>query len=149
MGQQDLRRFCKAGEQGADKMITLGEFRDWLKTQVSSPKWYSGKIDGKQEQCIGLYNTTGAPQRLAVGGPAATGYVVKAVSILVHWSKNADTAERKAQEVYAALFGVSNVQIGSKRVVMFRLPQAQPVSVGADDEGVYEYVIEVHIYHER
>jgi len=129
--------------------MTLGEFRDWLKTQVSSPQWYSGKIDGKKEQCIGLYNTTGAPTRLAVGGVSQTGYVVKAVSILVHWGRNADAAERKAQEVYDALFGVSNVMVGGKRVVMFRLPQPQPINVGTDSEGIYEYVIEVHIYHER
>lgn len=129
--------------------MTLSEFRDWLKTQVSSPKWYSGKIDAKQEQCIGLYNTTGVPQRLAVGGLSNTGYMVKAVSILVHWARNADTAERKAQEVYNALFGVSNVEVGGRRVVMFNLPQSQPISVGADGEGIYEYVIEVHIYYER
>lgn len=129
--------------------MTLSEFRDWLKTQVTCPQWYIGKIDAKKPECIGLYNTTGAPQRLAVGGVAQTGYVVKAVSILVHWGRNADIAERKAQEVYAALFGVSNVKISGKRVAMFHLPQAQPISVGADGEGIYEYVIEAHIYHER
>lgn len=129
--------------------MTLDEVVSWLENRVSCPSWYVGKIDAKKEQCIGLYNTTGAPQRMAVGGLPNTGYVVKAVSILIHWSRNADTAERKAQEVYAALFGVSNAQIGGKRVVMFRLPQSQPINVGADGEGIYEYVIEVHIYHER
>lgn len=129
--------------------MTLAEIRDWLKTQIDCPAWYIGKIDGKKELCIGLYNTTGAPVRLAVGGADLTGYTVKAISILVHWTKNADTAERKAQEVYAALFGVSNVMVGGRRVAMFRLPQPEPINVGTDDEGIYEYVIEVHIYHER
>lgn len=129
--------------------MTLAEFRDWLKAQVSSPQWYSGKIDAKKEQCISLYNATGAPQRLAVGGVDATGYVVKAVSILVHWGRNSDVAERKAQEVYDTLFGVFNVKVGGKRVAMFRLPQPYPIGVGTDSEGIYEFVIEVHIYHER
>lgn len=129
--------------------MTLAEFREWLKLQVDCPAWYSGKIDGKKEQCIGLYNTTGAPVRMAIGGAAATGYQIKAVSILIHWGKNHDTAERKAQEVYDALFGVSNVEVGGKRVIMFRLPQPQPISVGTDSEGIFEYVIDVHIYHER
>lgn len=129
--------------------MRLAEFRDWFKTQISCPQWYIGKIDGKKDQCIGLYNTTGAPVRMAVGGVSQTGYVVKAVSILVHWGRNADTAEIKAHEVYDALFGVSNVIVGGKRVVMFRLPQPQPISVGTDSEGVYEYVIEVHVYYER
>lgn len=129
--------------------MTLAEFREWFKLQVDCPAWYSGKIDGNKEQCIGLYNTTGAPARMALGGPIATSYQIKAVSILIHWTKNHDTAERKAHEVYDALFGVSNVDIGGKRVIMFRLPQPQPISVGTDSTGIYEYVIEVHIYHER
>src|SRR5690606_30592136 len=129
--------------------MTLDDVVSWLETVVDCPKWYIGKIDAKQERCIGLYNTTGAPPRLAVGGISATGYVVKAISILVHWGRNADVAERKAQEIYDSLFGLSNVTVGGKRVVMFRLPQPQPISVGADEQGIYEYVIEVHIYHER
>jgi len=129
-------------------MMTLAEVRDWLKTQIDCPQWYSGKIDGSKQQCIGLYNTTGAPVHLAVGGIEATGYLVKAVSILIHWGKNANTAEQKAQEVYAALFGQQAV-INGKRVIMFKMPQPEPISVGTDSEGVYEYVIETHIYYER
>ncbi|NWL90012.1 hypothetical protein DMN77_20895 [Paenibacillus sp. 79R4] len=129
--------------------MTLSEIREWLKTQVNCPQWYIGKIDGKKEQCIGLYDTTGAQPRIAVGGLEATGYVIKPISILVHWGRNADTAERKAQEVYDTFFGVSGVEIGGKRVVMFKMVTPQPVNVGTDSEGVFEYVIEVHIYHER
>ncbi|MGM1047602.1 MAG: phage tail terminator protein [Bacillota bacterium] len=128
--------------------MTLAEIRDWLKTQIDCPQWYIGKIDGKKEQCIGLYNTTGAPIRLAIGGPDATGYQVKAISILVHWGRNADEAERKAIEVYNSLFAQS-AEIGGKRVIMFKMVTPQPVNVGTDSEGIYEYVIEVHIYHER
>lgn len=129
--------------------ITLGDVVNWLETVIDSPYWYVGKIDGKKERCIGLYNTTGAQPRLAVGGLEATGYVIKPISILVHWGRNADVAERKAQEVYNAFFGLSGVMIGSKRVSQFRMVTPQPVNVGTDSEGIYEYVIEVHIYHER
>jgi len=129
-------------------MMTLAEVRDWLKTQIDCPQWYTGKIDGSKQQCIGLYNTTGAPVRIAVGGLEATGYLVKAVSILIHWGKNANVAEQKAQEVYATLFG-QTAEIGGKRVAMFKMPQPEPISVGTDSEGVYEYVIETHIYYER
>lgn len=128
--------------------MTLSEIRNWLKTRIDCPQWYISKIDGKKEQCIGLYNTTGAPVRMAVGGPDATGFQVKAVSILVHWGRNADVAERKAIEVYNALYGQS-AEIGGKRVIQFRMVTPQPVNVGTDDEGIYEYVIETHIYHER
>ncbi|MCM3041714.1 minor capsid protein [Paenibacillus motobuensis] len=128
--------------------MTLDDVINWLETVVDSPNWYIGQI-GKPDKSIGLYNTTGAQTRIAVGGLEATGYVIKPISILVHWGRNPDIAERKAQEVYDAFFGVSGAMIGGKRVAMFKMVTPQPVNVGTDSEGVFEYVIETHIYHER
>ncbi|WP_240927776.1 hypothetical protein [Paenibacillus thiaminolyticus] len=76
-------------------MMTLAEVRDWLKTRIDCPQWYIGKIDGSKQQCIGLYNTTGAPVHLAVGGIEATGYRVKAVSILIHWGRTQTRRSRR------------------------------------------------------
>ncbi|MNB71315.1 hypothetical protein D3C75_178770 [compost metagenome] len=129
-------------------MMTLAEVRDWLKTQVSCQNWYIGKADGSKQESITLYNLNSGTPVLAIGGLANTSYVVKAISILVHWSKNADTAEQKAMEVYAALFGQSAV-INGKRVISFQMRTAEPVNVGTDDAGYFEYVIEVTIYYER
>lgn len=129
-------------------MMTLAEVRDWLKTQVECLNWYIGKMDGKPEKSITLYNLNSGTPVLAIGGLANTSYAVKAVSILIHWTKNADTAERKAMEVYAALFGQSAV-IAGKRVISFQMRTPEPVSVGTDDAGYFEYVIEVTIYYER
>ncbi|MEK4449932.1 minor capsid protein [Paenibacillus sp. FSL L8-0506] len=128
--------------------MTLAEVRDWLKTQVECLNWYIGKMDGKPEKSITLYNLNSGTPVLAIGGLANTSYAVKAVSILIHWTKNADTAERKAMEVYAALFGQSAV-IAGKRVISFQMRTPEPVSVGTDDAGYFEYVIEVTIYYER
>ena len=129
-------------------MMTLGEIRDWLKTQVNCPQWYIGKIDGSKEQCIGLYNVTSPAPVIALGGLENTSYTTKAISILVHWGKNADTAERKAQEVYAALFGQTGI-IGDHQVIQFDVRTSEPVNVGTDDNNIYEYVIETVIYYER
>lgn len=128
--------------------MTLSEIRDWLKTVIDCPQWYLNSMGGKVDRCITLYNTTGGISRLAVGGLSATGYMIKPISILVHWGKSASAAETKAQEVYDALFGQTAV-IGGKRVSMFHVPQPGPISVGVDSEGIYEFVIETHIYHER
>jgi hypothetical protein len=128
--------------------MSLAEVRDWLKIQIESPAWYIGKIDGSKEQCIGLYNIQGPTPKIAVGGLANTSTAVKAVSILVHWGKNANTAEQKAQEVYNHLWGRSAV-IGGQRVVMFDMRRSEPISVGTDDLGIYEYVIDVNIIYER
>ncbi|MDH6430278.1 MULTISPECIES: minor capsid protein [unclassified Paenibacillus] len=129
-------------------MMTLAEVRDWLKTQVECLNWYIGKMDGKPEESITVYNLNSGTPVLAIGGLANTSYAVKAVSILIHWSKNANTAERKAMEVYAALFGQSAV-IAGKRVISFQMRTPEPVSVGTDENNIYEYVIEVTIYYER
>lgn len=129
-------------------MMTLAEIRDWLKTQVSCPQWYIGKIDGKKEQCIGIYSASSPAPVIAVGGLENTSYAAKTVSILVRWGNNADKAEQKAQEVHATMFGKS-ATIGGKRVISFQLRTADPVGVGTDDEGIYEYVIEVTINYER
>ena len=130
-------------------MMTLAEVRDWLRAQIACPPWHIGKIDGSKEQCIGLYGIRGPVPRIAVGGLSNTGTAVKAVSILLHWSKNADVAEKKAQEVYAAMSGVTGAVIGGCRVAMFQMLQPEPVSVGTDELNVYEYVIEVYIIYDR
>ncbi|ASA26358.1 hypothetical protein B9T62_16910 [Paenibacillus donghaensis] len=128
--------------------MRLAAVMEWLEQRVECPAWYIGKIDSSKTQCIGLYNINAGTPVLAIGGLENTSYAVKAVSILVHWSKNADTAERKAQEVYAALFGQSGV-IGGKRVIAFNMRTPEPVDVGTDDAGIYEHVIETTIYYER
>lgn len=129
-------------------MMTLAEVRDWLKTQIVCPQWYIGKIDGKKEQSIGVYSVPSRAPVIAIGGLENTSYASKTVSVLVRWGKNSDTAERKAQEVYTAMFGKPAV-IGGHRVISFQMRTTEPIGVGTDDEGIYEYVIEVTINYER
>lgn len=130
-------------------MITLAQVRDWLRTQVECPSWYIGKIDGNKEQCIGIYGIQGPPPRIAIGGLDNTSYTYKTISILVHWGKDADIAEQKAQEVYVAMIGKTNFTIGNHRVVMVQMRTSEPVLVGTDENNIYELVIEAHIYYER
>jgi hypothetical protein len=128
--------------------MLLTEIKDYLKTVISCPQWYTGKIDGTVEQCIGIYSREGLKANIALGGLTNTSYSTKAISILVHWGKNSNTAEQKAQEVYNALFAQSAV-IGSKRVIEFDMDKSEPIGVGTDTNGYYEYVIDLIIYFER
>lgn len=128
-------------------MMTLVQVKDWLKTQVDSPSWYIGKLDGKKPQCIGVYNLNAGKPVIALGGLEQTSYAIKGASILVHWGKNPDAAEQKAQEVFTALFG-QMAEINGRRAI-FDMRTPEPVNIGTDDEGIYEYVIEVTIYYER
>lgn len=128
--------------------MLLSEVREYLKSKIECPQWYIGKIDGTKEQCIGIYNVTGPKPNIALGGLVNTSYSTKAISILVHWGKNANIAEQKAQEVYNALFGQETI-IGNKRVIKFDMRTSEPISVGTDENNIYEYVIETIIYYER
>ncbi len=129
-------------------MLTLADVKDWLKTKVECPVWSIGKLDGSKDKAICVYNATGPAPYIAIGGLENTGYAAKAISILVHWGKNADTAEQKAKEVYAVLFG-QTATIGGKRVIQFNMRTSEPVSVGTDNNNIFEYVIETVIYYER
>ncbi|MBU3205573.1 minor capsid protein [Clostridium algidicarnis] len=128
--------------------MLLSELREYLKTKIECPQWYIGKIDGTKEQCIGIYNVQGPKPSIALGGLANTSYSTKAISILVHWGKNANIAEQKAQEVYSVFFG-QVATIGGKRIVKFDMRTSEPIGVGTDSNGIYEYVIETVIYYER
>ncbi|CAM2949578.1 minor capsid protein [Hathewaya histolytica] len=128
--------------------MLLSEVREYLKTKIDCPQWYSGKIDASKEQCIGLYNIQSPAPNIALGGLTNTSYSTKAISILVHWTKNCNIAEKKAQEVYNVLFG-QGATIGGNKVIKFDMRTSEPIGVGTDTNGIYEYVIETVIYYER
>lgn len=127
--------------------MLLSEIREYLKTKINSPQWYLNKV-GDKEESITIYNTTGPAPRIALGGLEQTSYTTKAISILVHWGKDSNKAELKAQEVYNAFFAQDGT-IGGKRVIQFKMKTDSPVYVGTDSEGIIEYVIEAIIYYER
>lgn len=128
--------------------MLLSEVREFLKTKVECPQWYIGKIDNSKEQCIGIYGVVGPTPRIAIGGLENTSYNTKAVSILIHWTKNCNTAELKAQEIYDSLFGQEGT-IEGKRIIKFDMRTPEPVGIGTDSNGVFEFVIETVIYYER
>lgn len=127
--------------------MLLSEIREYLKSKIDSPQWYLNKV-GDKEQSITIYNTVGPAPRIALGGLEQTSFTTKAISILVHWGKESNKAELKAQEVYDALFGQDGT-IGGKRVIQFKMKTDSPIYVGTDSEGIIEYVIETIIYYER
>lgn len=127
--------------------MLLSEIREYLKTKTESPQWYLNKV-GDKEESITIYNTVGPAPRIALGGLEQTSYTTKAISILVHWGKDSNKAELKAQEVYNALFGQVGL-IGGKSVKLFKMKTDSPIYIGTDKEGIIEYVIETIIYYER
>lgn len=129
-------------------MIYLSDVRDWLKTLISADFYYIGKLDGKNDKSIGVYQRKNpAPPITAIGQPSS--YEIKPISILVHWTKNANETERAAYKLYKQFEAVSSLTLNNTHVQFIQLLQSEPVDVGTDDNGVYERVIEFDLYYER
>lgn len=131
--------------------MTLAEIRDWLKTFDVAEHYHIGRLNNKQEKSLGVYSRprSGAPV-MALGGVELSSYDIKGVSLLLHWNKNANETERAAQKLWNCIFGKAHVDIPFGSHIQYIQPNVpEPVAVGTDDGGVYEYVIELNIYFRR
>lgn len=128
--------------------MTISDFKDWLKTKIDCPNWSSGGLRTTDEKTIVIYNGQAFINPMAIGGPQNSSYKGKGIRILVHWNKDVKESELKAQEVYRALFGQGGA-IADKRVIQFNMRDPEPICLGVDDSGVFEYVIDLEIIHER
>ena len=132
-------------------MMKLSDVRDWVKTKTNwTDAIFIGKIDRTQEKGLCVYSRAlRSGQNIASGGLTNTKSATKTVHILIRYGKLANIAEAKAQQVFSALLGVTNVTIAGTKVAMIRLSSQEPISLDTDEDGVYEYLIEMDIVHER
>lgn len=128
--------------------MTLSDIKDYLKSKIECPNWYIGKINGNDKQCIGIYSIQGPTRPIPIGGLKNKSYDTKAVSVLIHWGVDAVCAELKAQELYDLLYGQRGL-IGGNEVFLFDMQTDCPVSVGTDNKGIYEHVINFVIYYKK
>jgi len=129
-------------------VITISDFRDWLKLKVDCPNWFSGGLRDSKEKAIVIYNGSAYTNPVAVGGLGNSSYTGKGIRILIHWNKNIKETELKAQEVYKALFCKTGI-IEGKRIIKFNMRDPEPIYLGVDDSGIFEYVIDLEIILER
>lgn len=126
----------------------MSEVKDYLKAHIDCPHWYVGKRDAAQEQSITVYPTQGPALPIPIGGLQNASYATKTVSVLVHWGRSCTPAEQKAQQVYDLLAGQSG-NIGGKEIIMFSMRSGEPIGMGTDDKGYYEFVINFVIYYRK
>lgn len=125
-------------------MMTLKDVKDWLKPHIKADVWKLGVYDASKNKTICVRNLTSNRGKLALGGLKNTSTAVKGISIVIHWSKNPDETECVAQEVHALFYGQTPV-IGNYQTVLCDMRSDEPISVGMDANGIYEYVIETWI----
>lgn len=129
--------------------MTLKQYKDYFKENF---KWTdsisTGKIDNNQEKAICFYNSN---RNLAyvgtIGGLKNKSTNIKPITILLRYTKNQNDAEIMAQQIYD-FFNERSFFINQKRIFT-QMIYSEPISLGTDDENVYEYSIELNFYEER
>ncbi len=129
--------------------MTISDFKDWLKTKIDCPNWSSGGLRTTDEKAIVIYNGNAFVNPMAIGGPQNSSYKGKGIRILIHWNKNVKESELKAQEVYNALHGLTNVEIAGRRVIQFNMRDPEPIYLGVDESGIFEYAIDLEMIYEK
>ena len=126
--------------------MTLKQYKDYFKSSFNWNEAISiGKIDDNKEIAICFYNSkrTLAP----IKAIDKNTYKIKPITILLRYTKNADTAETKANSIYD-FFDEKLFYIENKRVISQHI-YSEPIALGTDDNGVYEYSIELNLLEER
>ena len=129
--------------------MTLKQYKDYFKENF---KWTdsisTGKIDNNQEKAICFYNSN---RNLAyvgtIGGLKNKSTNIKPITILLRYTKNQNNAEIMAQQIYD-FFNERCFFINQKKIFT-QMVYSEPISLGTDDENVYEYSIELNFYEER
>lgn len=129
--------------------ITLKTIKDYFKSEFKWSDYISiGKIDNNQEKAICFYNSKrNLSYQGVIGGVINKTTYIKPITILLRYTKNQDSAEKKAQEIFE-FFEERTFFIENKRVFT-QMYNEEPINLGTDDNNVYEYSIEINLYIER
>ena len=129
-------------------MVMLADVRDYLKSFNLFTGYYVGRIDASKKNILGVYDLRHTARHKTVG-KGTHKYDVKGVSLLIHGDTNKTNTEKLAISLYEALESADNAMIAGRKVNIIELSYDAPIDVDADDNKVYEYVIEVIFYIER
>lgn len=130
-------------------MLKLDDIADYIDAQnigcnVQVGKLYGQGGNGENTNIIALYSAQ-SEAHTALGGLES--YSHREVKILVHGGKNYSLSEQTAQNIYA-LFDNREINKGNIKCI-FQPKYSAPVSVGTDDYGIWEFVINVRIIHKE
>lgn len=122
--------------------MTLKQYKDYFKASFEWNDAISiGKIDNNKDKAICFYNSkrTLSP----IKAIDSNTYKIKPITILLRYTKNQDTAEKMANSIYE-FFDDKNFKVENEQVIAQHI-YSEPVNLGTDDNGVYEYSIEINM----
>ena len=128
--------------------MTLLEVCEWLETFNLFDHYYIGKIDGTQENVLGVYAraSSGRPVH-ALGQPSS--YVITGIKLLVHGNQDENETQELAKNLYKALTDYPAQWVGENYIYYVSLQCQEPIDVGTDTNWIYEFVINLNIYSNR
>lgn len=130
--------------------MMLEDVRDYIASLKLSEYTYMGKLDGKKEKSIGVYNSKqGGTYKTAIGGPSLQSYGVKNISLLIHWNKSPRETENATKALFEKLEVAREVTINKAEIKFIQLLCNEPINVDTDDDGIYEMVIEAAVVYKK
>lgn len=130
-------------------MILLGDVLDYVNTLGISEiqNNYCGVMSDKKQKAIGVYPLkSGRAPRGTLGGSDNSSYEIKGISFLIHWNKSPSETETAAIKLHKALSECRNITINGHEIMFIQLSYGEPIPVGTDDNGIFEYVVECLFY---
>ena len=123
--------------------MQLRDVRNWLQALFpEAAHLYTGRIDSRQECCIGVYDGDPLPASACIG-PVTCAELP--VSVLLHWTEDARETEEAAAQLYQRISAADRPEIGGHEVPLIRLLHDAPVDCTRPDSPVYERVIDMII----
>ena len=121
--------------------------KDYLKTIIKDcDKWYIGKMDENQEKAISLYSNRRNLAKIS-NFKNLQSYGIIPITLLLRWTKNYNTAETKANDIYE-LLDCSSFFIDDYRCNINCLYDG-PIDLGPDKNGVYKFSIELNLLYRK
>lgn len=121
--------------------------KDYLKSIIKDcDNWSIGKIDNNQEKAIAIYTNRRQLDSLSKFKNLQS-YGILPITLLLRWTKNYNTAETKANDIYE-LLDCSSFFIDNYRCNINCLYDG-PIDLGSDENGVYKFSIELNLLYRK
>lgn len=129
------------------KRLRTVRVKDYLKTIIKDcDKWSIGKTDENQEKAIAIYTNRRKLDSLSKFKNLQS-YGILPITLLLRWTKNYNTAETKADDIYE-LLDCSSFFIDDYRCNINCLYDG-PIDLGSDENGVYKFSIELNLLYRK
>ena len=127
--------------------LSTSKVKDYLKTVIKDcNKWSIGSIDYNQEKTIAVYANRRNLEGISKFKKLQS-YDIVPITLLLRWTKNYNTAETKANEIYELLdcssFFIDNYKCNIECLY------GGPIDLGPDENGIYEFSVELNLLYRK